>query len=537
MSRSKKRKHEESDAAAPPSKRVQHQQAAKTQALAGTTTQVTKSDAEQYNNDTGVHSQRPSHTGKATTRTVPLRTRQAQKKNPQTAKVTKNASLSANLQIRQDRVWQYLASSDSDNLHLADLNNAAIRNAVMNIQAKHQNFSVKQALLQLQSREALVQRQLVNCLTYRASEAATAATLAKKKQKKAVKAAKMTAEVKKEQVQRLEAQKQQAQRSVAGRTTETTKAMTGAAQPTSAEGESTSFAEKRLIDDSEAVKTAQHLSGDAEISTLSHVRLDDLKDHLYMTPALFTRLGMLSRANPNLLVVALLLAIHLHRQDHATYALRIALDYIKPKLVDDLQENKTFRMPPSGEEHGSMIDVEEPQRTAHALMTDSSQRKAFNETNGYDDEDAMDTSPDSDHDGPNGFQTESGQASLVQTPQDLSTDRVNDQEDGEMSDHDDLNTSSDMIKLWQLNHDDQHAQRRYFLLTDPNEVVKCLACGVRGHTGDKCPARSCSVCNTSNHPGSLCPKHHKCERCRKRGHPGDTCREPTRMAGALSTLR
>lgn len=89
------------------------------------------------------------------------------------------------------------------------------------------------------------------------------------------------------------------------------------------------------------------------------------------------------------------------------------------------------------------------------------------------------------------------------------------------------------VRLFELSEDELRDQALYANLTDPNDLVRCLSCGDRGHMEAACPANTCSHCRSDSHYSRACPSHQKCSRCRQRGHRSATCTRPSKMAGGI----
>jgi hypothetical protein len=89
------------------------------------------------------------------------------------------------------------------------------------------------------------------------------------------------------------------------------------------------------------------------------------------------------------------------------------------------------------------------------------------------------------------------------------------------------------VRLFELSEDELRDQALYANLTNPDDLVRCLSCGDRGHMQDFCPANTCSHCRSKSHFSRACPSHQKCSRCRQRGHRSATCSRPSKMAGGI----
>jgi protein AIR1/2 len=71
-------------------------------------------------------------------------------------------------------------------------------------------------------------------------------------------------------------------------------------------------------------------------------------------------------------------------------------------------------------------------------------------------------------------------------------------------------------------------QYRYFHLTNPDVLVYCLCCGLRGHLSASCPERICTHCDVvDQHASSACVQIRKCTRCREIGHDSSVCANRT----------
>lgn len=92
--------------------------------------------------------------------------------------------------------------------------------------------------------------------------------------------------------------------------------------------------------------------------------------------------------------------------------------------------------------------------------------------------------------------------------------------------HDDRSAPADALtRLDELDEEDQKLQYRYFRISDPAALVRCLSCGTEGHMEDECPARTCEHCGAvDEHFSAACPIFIKCSRCRQRGHDARKCR-------------
>ncbi|KAK1046552.1 hypothetical protein LTR74_017942 [Friedmanniomyces endolithicus] len=85
-----------------------------------------------------------------------------------------------------------------------------------------------------------------------------------------------------------------------------------------------------------------------------------------------------------------------------------------------------------------------------------------------------------------------------------------------------------------LGREDREMQATYFLLTDPDAVIRCLSCGGVGHLDYDCPGNTCRHCGTTDeHLSDACPTIRKCSNCRQRGHVHHECdRRAVRGGGA-----
>lgn len=80
-------------------------------------------------------------------------------------------------------------------------------------------------------------------------------------------------------------------------------------------------------------------------------------------------------------------------------------------------------------------------------------------------------------------------------------------------------------RLQELSQADRDAQAKYFDITNPGSLVRCLCCGELGHMAVSCAARTCSHCNQRDvHQSSACPTYRKCGFCRERGHDARECK-------------
>jgi len=79
------------------------------------------------------------------------------------------------------------------------------------------------------------------------------------------------------------------------------------------------------------------------------------------------------------------------------------------------------------------------------------------------------------------------------------------------------------ILVQELDEEGQREQKRYFQLTDSDQVA-CLICDGRGHQEDHCPERTCRHCKAIDiHFARTCPMQRKCPRCHERGHVEEEC--------------
>jgi hypothetical protein len=122
----------------------------------------------------------------------------------------------------------------------------------------------------------------------------------------------------------------------------------------------------------------------------------------------------------------------------------------------------------------------------------------------------------------------------IDRPEVIELDDSDDEE--EVADQNNANQSFDArnnVRLSELSEEELRDQALYANLTDPNDLVRCLSCGDRGHMQDYCPANTCSHCHSKSHFSRACPSHQKCSRCRQRGHRSATCSRPSKMAGGI----
>ncbi|CAK1357613.1 hypothetical protein CB0940_07674 [Cercospora beticola] len=86
-------------------------------------------------------------------------------------------------------------------------------------------------------------------------------------------------------------------------------------------------------------------------------------------------------------------------------------------------------------------------------------------------------------------------------------------------------TKDGPTRLQELSQADRDAQAKYFDITNPGSLVRCLCCGELGHMAVSCAARTCSHCNQRDvHQSSACPTYRKCGLCRERGHDARECK-------------
>lgn len=104
--------------------------------------------------------------------------------------------------------------------------------------------------------------------------------------------------------------------------------------------------------------------------------------------------------------------------------------------------------------------------------------------------------------------------------------------------HRPINSGSPLLPLVTLQDilpADQLLQYRYFKLTNPASLVRCLSCGGEGHVQVGCPSRSCSHCGAwDDHFSSACPSFLKCGHCRRRGHSSLHCKNRASEAGGVN---
>ncbi|KAK5108682.1 hypothetical protein LTR62_008087 [Meristemomyces frigidus] len=86
------------------------------------------------------------------------------------------------------------------------------------------------------------------------------------------------------------------------------------------------------------------------------------------------------------------------------------------------------------------------------------------------------------------------------------------------------------VYMSQISEDEQKSQYRYFHVTDPTALVRCLSCGKEGHMHTTCPDHICTHC-IGDHFSKSCPTNRKCRRCRQRGHDQETCTARPTYAG------
>lgn len=113
---------------------------------------------------------------------------------------------------------------------------------------------------------------------------------------------------------------------------------------------------------------------------------------------------------------------------------------------------------------------------------------------------------------------------------------IDDDDDLETADQNNANQSFEgrnNVRLSELSEDELRDQALYANLTNPDDLVRCLSCGDRGHMEAACPANTCSHCGSKSHFSRTCPSHQKCKRCRQRGHRSATCSRPSKMAGGI----
>ena len=90
------------------------------------------------------------------------------------------------------------------------------------------------------------------------------------------------------------------------------------------------------------------------------------------------------------------------------------------------------------------------------------------------------------------------------------------------------------LRLSQVSDLEQELQRRYFSITNPACLVRCLCCGAEGHMEGDCPLLTCVHCGAlDQHFAGACPAYQKCGRCRQCGHEAVTCMYFSMSASAL----
>ena len=113
---------------------------------------------------------------------------------------------------------------------------------------------------------------------------------------------------------------------------------------------------------------------------------------------------------------------------------------------------------------------------------------------------------------------------------------IDDDDEEETSNQNNENQSFDgrnNVRLSELSEDELRDQALYANLTNPDDLVRCLSCGERGHMEAACSENTCSHCRSKSHYSRACPSHQKCTRCRQRGHRSATCSRPSKMAGGI----
>jgi hypothetical protein len=121
---------------------------------------------------------------------------------------------------------------------------------------------------------------------------------------------------------------------------------------------------------------------------------------------------------------------------------------------------------------------------------------------------------------------------------DVASKEAKNEESADASDEDDGEANEmttevrNNVHLSELSKDELKEQAVYFNLRDPSDLVRCLACGDKGHKQPSCPAHKCSHCSNS-HFSRVCPVHQKCTRCRQRGHRSAQCSRGSKLAGGI----
>ncbi|KAK5717652.1 hypothetical protein LTR17_015917 [Elasticomyces elasticus] len=96
-------------------------------------------------------------------------------------------------------------------------------------------------------------------------------------------------------------------------------------------------------------------------------------------------------------------------------------------------------------------------------------------------------------------------------------------DEGQVS-SEDLPRVADVVRVGDLDEQDQRLQAKYFMLTDPDAYCLCLSCGNTGHDESTCPANACAHCGSIGaHFAAACPTYRKCGKCRQRGHDAAHC--------------
>ncbi|OCK78198.1 hypothetical protein K432DRAFT_302514, partial [Lepidopterella palustris CBS 459.81] len=72
---------------------------------------------------------------------------------------------------------------------------------------------------------------------------------------------------------------------------------------------------------------------------------------------------------------------------------------------------------------------------------------------------------------------------------------------------------------------EKELQEKYWGLSQPNDVVRCIICAHEGHMEQTCPSRTCKHCQARDeHFSHACPMQRRCFRCGERGHDQQGCR-------------
>ncbi|KAF2773787.1 hypothetical protein EJ03DRAFT_323169 [Teratosphaeria nubilosa] len=89
-----------------------------------------------------------------------------------------------------------------------------------------------------------------------------------------------------------------------------------------------------------------------------------------------------------------------------------------------------------------------------------------------------------------------------------------------------------LVHMHDISEEEQLLQYRYYRISQPDDLVRCLYCGELGHIEDDCPEHICRHCGVyGDHFSYNCPKYSKCSRCRQRGHATSTCRNRLAQPG------